>query len=130
MLTRPHLMPGAVLATLRASTGADERFDESHYGNGIANGYKHAAWNALIAHYSRWGVRSVEDALLWAERITDLHEECFPNPADERQVDLDNNRTGRELYASLREKSGKRLRTHDVLEYIYENKEKIVFTGD
>lgn len=130
LLTRPHLMPAAVYATLHASSAADERFDESHYGNGIANGYKHAAWNALMAHYSLWALRTEERAVNWAERVTDLHEECFPNKPDEREVDLQNNLTGRKLYRTLRSKQQGKVSSKQLLDFLYEHKDQIVYTGD
>ncbi|MXV38614.1 hypothetical protein GO491_07990 [Flavobacteriaceae bacterium Ap0902] len=108
LLQKPHLVPGTVAATIEATLEADKRYAQSHLADNIANGYKHAAWNVLIAYYAQYFYKSPEDATHWAKKITDMHEACFPNEAADRQMDLDNNLIGRELYLRLFKENQKR----------------------
>lgn len=100
VLTRPLFALPTLEATRRCMAICDERFGKKHRLNGPANAFRHALWNVLIAlHCSRWSSK-LEDLLDWTKRITDWHEDTFPNPASDRAMDLHNNRVGRELFRS------------------------------
>ncbi|TPV35017.1 hypothetical protein FJ651_05675 [Paucihalobacter ruber] len=42
--------------------------------------------------------QSVEKSVLWAKKITDLHEQLAPNSCLEMQMDLHNNKIGRVIF--------------------------------
>lgn len=87
---------------------SEVNFHESHGGNGVANAFRHAAWNLLIAKNGSV-FTSKEKAVEWAKFITDLHEECFPNEPFDHEMDLHNNRIGREVFeASAPQKLSKK----------------------
>ena len=101
LLSRPHLIPGTVLATLESIWEAETEFGNSHGANNLANAYKHAAWNALIAYHTQLFFRKPTGALSWAKKITDLHEECFINHPAAKAMDIKNNEIGREIYLEM-----------------------------
>lgn len=70
---------------------------ESHGGRGVANAFRHAAWNLLIAKNCTV-FTSEENARDWAKHVTDMHEEVFPNESFDHEMDLHNNRIGREVF--------------------------------
>ncbi|MGI9527279.1 MAG: DUF6973 domain-containing protein [Weeksellaceae bacterium] len=118
LVKNPHLTIPTVIATIEATLAADHRYKKSHFGDNIANGYKHAAWNALIAYYCQIFYTNPEKTLDWAKTITDLHEECFPNESEAKQMDLDNNKIGREAYLKLYNQNQKRPHKKILLDYI------------
>ena len=46
-------------------------------------------------------ITSPEKALAWCKKITDLHEELFPNEPLQRHMDLHNNKIGINYFQSL-----------------------------
>lgn len=46
-------------------------------------------------------ISSPEKSLNWTKRITDLHEDLFPNEALQTKMDLHNNEIGRQYFMSL-----------------------------
>ncbi len=126
LLMRPHLLYSTLKATSQATSFANEYFpNESNMGNGKANAYKHALWNALIAYYTIWFFRSIKKSILWAKKVTDLHEECFKNPTQEQKMDLANNEQGRYLFA-LMAKEELPLNSKSIAKYIYLNQDELV----
>lgn len=100
LISRPLLLIPTVWATVESVLFSEINFQESHSGRGAANAFRHAAWNLLIAKNSSV-FTSKEKAVQWAKFITDLHEECFPNEAFDHEMDLHNNRIGREVFEKL-----------------------------
>ncbi|NLN33552.1 MAG: hypothetical protein GX159_08155 [Flavobacteriaceae bacterium] len=100
LISRPLLLIPTVWATVESILFSEVNFQESHSGDGVANAFRHAAWNLLIAKNCSI-FTSNEKAVQWAKFITDLHEECFPNEAFDHEMDLHNNRIGREVFEKL-----------------------------
>jgi hypothetical protein len=61
-------------------------FDSMH--NGLADGFRHCYWNALMTH--RIGVEQ-------AKAVADAHEDKPGQPPAERDMDLHNNQVGRNI---------------------------------
>ena len=100
LLSKPLLLIPTVWATIESILFSEINFTESHSGRGVANAFRHAAWNLLIAKNCAV-FTSNEKALDWAKFITDLHEECFPNEPFDNQMDLHNNEIGRVVFEEL-----------------------------
>src|SRR5690606_38293803 len=62
---------------------------------------------------------SVEKAVAWAKKITELHENLAPNSKLEMSMDLHNNEVGRAMFAE------KQLQNNDEIGIISELKEKM-----
>lgn len=104
MISHPLLMIPTTWATIESILFAELNFHESHGGRGVANAFRHAAWNLLIAKNCSV-FTSKRKAIAWAKYITDLHEECFPNEPFDHEMDLHNNQLGREIYRDLTHKN-------------------------
>lgn len=102
LLSQPHLLLPTAWATVESILFAELYFKESHSGQGVANAFRHAAWNVLIAKNCSI-FTSEAKALSWAKFTTDLHEECFPNEDFDREMDLHNNALGRKFFVELRQ---------------------------
>lgn len=87
-------------ATVKTFTIVGIYFPNKHNGNGIGNAFRHALWNCLILMYC-CKVSSPKKALIWTEKITNLHEQLFPNPVLQKKMDLHNNKIGRDLFMKL-----------------------------
>ena len=124
LISRLHLLPFTVYATLDATWQAEIEFGNSHGKNNLANAYKHAAWNALIAYHVQKFYHNAIPALAWAKKVTDMHEECFVNHPAAKAMDLKNNEIGREIYQDLFEKG--KIEKSSLLKAI-RKEEKLVF---
>lgn len=100
LLSKPLLLIPTVWATVESVLFSELNFKEAHGGQGVANAFRHAAWNLLIAKNCSL-FTSHKKAVEWAKFTTDLHEEYFPNESFDQQMDLHNNRIGREIYWEL-----------------------------
>lgn len=100
LISKPLLLIPTVWATIESVLFSEINFLESHSGRGVANAFRHAAWNLLIAK-NCMVFTSKRKAVAWAKYITDLHEEVFPNEPFDHQMDLHNNRIGREIFQEL-----------------------------
>lgn len=128
LLSRPHLIVRTVYATIQATIEAEKRFTNSHFGNNKANAFKHAAWNALIAHNVQFYFgKNPTRAMAWAKKITDLHEECFPNHPAEKAMDLKNNEIGRKIYLKLFEERHTKPNKYLFLNEIFSTNELVYF---
>ena len=100
LLSKPLLLLPTVWSTIESILFSELNFQEAHGGRGVANAFRHAAWNLLIAkncaHFT-----TKEKAVKWAKFITDLHEECFPNDLLDQEMDLHNNQIGRTAIQDL-----------------------------
>jgi hypothetical protein len=98
VLSRPLFAFPTLKATRECIAICDQYFGRKHMENGPANAFRHALWNILIARKcSRW-TSNIDELLSWAERVTDWHEDTFPNPVSARIMDLHNNRIGRDIF--------------------------------
>lgn len=100
LLSKPAFFLPTIWATIESVLFSELNFQEPHGGRGIANAFRHAAWNLLIAKNCTV-VTSEEKAMAWAKFTTDLHEECFPNEEFDREMDLHNNQIGRDFYKEM-----------------------------
>lgn len=87
-------------ATIRSFTLAKKYFPKSNSLDGIGNAFRHALWCCLILMYC-CKVTSPKKAVRWCKRITDLHEEIFPNPPLQNKMDLHNNAVGITLFQEI-----------------------------
>lgn len=90
----------SLYATIQSFTLARKYFPETNAANGIGNAYRHALWTCLIMMYCS-KVSSPEKALRFCRKITDMHEEIFPNAPLEKTMDLHNNRVGMNLFMEM-----------------------------
>ena len=123
LVSRPLLILPTSWATVQSILYSEKYFDEAHGGRGVANAYRHAAWNLLIAKNASF-YTSPEKAIAWAKFITDMHEECFPNEPFDNLMDLQNNRIGREIFEELNAHSKKS--TADFMKILFEKTEEAV----
>lgn len=87
-------------ASAKAFTKAKELYPESNSNNGEGNAFRHAYWCCLVMMYF-CKVSSPEKSLKWCEKLTNLHEELFPNKPLETKMDLHNNKVGMDYFMSL-----------------------------
>lgn len=100
LLSKPLLLLPTVWATIESILFSEWNFQEGHGGRGAANAFRHAAWNLLIAKNCAV-FTSKRKAVVWAKYVTDLHEEVFPNEPFDNQMDLHNNKIGRDVFLEL-----------------------------
>ncbi len=100
LFSRPILLIPTIWGTIESFLFSEINFDESSSGRGVSNAFRHAAWNLLIAKNCSF-FTSETKAVAWAKYITNLHEEVFPNEPFDHQMDLHNNRIGREIFVKL-----------------------------
>ena len=101
-LTLPHPLFSTMglIATLRSFSLAQKHFPKSHSNNGVGNAFRHSLWTCLIMMYCS-KVSSPQKALDFCKKITDLHEELFPNEPLETKMDLHNNKIGMDYFMEL-----------------------------
>ncbi|WP_213277585.1 DUF6973 domain-containing protein [Chryseobacterium indologenes] len=87
-------------ATVKAFTIAQKKFPKTASTNGIGNAFRHALWCCFIMMYC-CKISSPKKALDFCKRITDLHEELFPNEPLETKMDLHNNKIGMDYFMEL-----------------------------
>ncbi|MET3536534.1 hypothetical protein ABID34_001586 [Chryseobacterium limigenitum] len=100
VLPHPLFSLFSFYATIQAFTIAQKRFPETASNNGIGNAFRHALWSAFILMYCS-KISSPEKALDFCKRITDMHEELFPNKPLETKMDLHNNKIGMDYFMEL-----------------------------
>lgn len=101
-LVLPHPLFSALsaYATLQAFALAQKYFPETNSTDGIGNAFRHALWCCLIMMYC-CKISSPRKSLDWCKRMTDLHEELFPNEPLETKMDLHNNQVGMNLFMQM-----------------------------
>ena len=87
-------------ASFRAFAKAKELYPETNSNNGKGNAFRHSYWCCLIMMYF-CKVSSPEKSLKWCKKLTDMHEDLFPNKPLETKMDLHNNRVGMDYFMSL-----------------------------
>ena len=87
-------------ATIKSFTLAQKHFPKTNSNDGIGNAFRHALWCCLIMMYC-CKISSPEKSLKWCKKMTDLHEELFPNELLQTQMDLHNNKVGMDLFMEL-----------------------------
>lgn len=87
-------------ASFKAYAKAKELYPETNSNNGKGNAFRHSYWCCLIMMYF-CKVSSPEKSLKWCEKLTNMHEDLFPNKPLETKMDLHNNRVGMDYFMSL-----------------------------
>lgn len=87
-------------ATLKTFTIAKEQYPKTNSNNGEGNAFRHALWCCLIMMYC-CKISSPKKSLEFCKRMTDLHEDLFPNKALETKMDLHNNKIGMDFFMEL-----------------------------
>lgn len=87
-------------ATLKSFSLAQKHFPKTHSNNGIGNAFRHSLWTCLITMYCS-KISSPQKALNYSRKMTDLHEQLFPNEPLEKKMDLHNNQVGMTLFEEL-----------------------------
>lgn len=87
-------------ATLKTFEIAKKYFPETNSSNGVGNAFRHALWCCLIMMYC-CKISSPKKALQWCKRMTDMHEELFPNEPLETKMDLHNNEVGMTIFMEM-----------------------------
>lgn len=101
-LTLPHPL-FAILsfyATLQTYSIAQKHYPKTASNNGRGNAFRHALWSCLIMMYC-CKISSPKKAYKYCKRMTDLHEELFPNELLETKMDLHNNQVGLDYFMSM-----------------------------
>lgn len=99
-LGNPILSMLTLYASAKAFRIAKKRFPKTASTDGVGNAFRHALWFCLIASFAS-KVHSPKKSVLWAERVTNLHEELFPNPPLQKKMDLHNNKVGLHLFEKM-----------------------------
>ena len=101
-LTIPHPLFSilAFYATTKSFVLAQKQFPKTSATSGIGNAYRHSLWTCLILMYCS-KISSPEKALNFCTKMTNMHEELFPNEPLEKKMDLHNNKVGMDLFMEL-----------------------------
>lgn len=103
-ITVPHPLLSLLgfYATIQSFAIAHKNFPETSSANGVGNAFRHALWTCLIMMYC-CKISSPKKSLKFCKRITDMHEELFPNKPLETKMDLHNNQVGMDLFMEMLE---------------------------
>jgi hypothetical protein len=104
-LRRPHFILPTIKATKDCISISTKNYGKRHHKNGPANAFRHAFWNYLIAKRCFKWQNNEEAVLSWAKKVTDWHEDSFPNKQLPKMMDLHNNEVGRFIFEQHPEKS-------------------------
>ncbi|WP_300675066.1 hypothetical protein [Soonwooa sp.] len=87
-------------ASFRAFNIAKKLYPETSSTNGAGNAFRHSFWVCLIMMYF-CKISSPEKSEKWCRKLTDLHEELFPNKPLETMMDKHNNDVGLQYFMSM-----------------------------
>ena len=101
-LALPHPLFSLIsfYATVQSFILAKKYFPETNATNGVGNAFRHGLWSCFIMMYC-CKISSPQKALDWCKRMTDMHEELFPNEPLETKMDLHNNKVGMDLFMEM-----------------------------
>ncbi|OPC40501.1 DUF6973 domain-containing protein [Elizabethkingia miricola] len=99
-LSNPIFSILSFVATVRAYLIAKKYFPRTNSTDGKGNAFRHALWCCLILMYC-CKVSSPQKCIHWCKRVTDFHEELFPNEPLQTKMDLHNNAIGIQFFESL-----------------------------
>ncbi len=121
--------PSFIFPTLKATKKTmlicDSLYGNAHNKNGKANAFRHALWNLLICQKTFMRSKNEEKSILWAKKVTDLHEKLAPNKTIEKAMDLHNNRLGRAYFREL-----KNVSEQEIIIFLQENIRKAKLIKD
>ncbi|MBO0320861.1 hypothetical protein J0X14_01020 [Muricauda sp. CAU 1633] len=104
-LGHPHFILPTIKATKDCISISTKNYGKLHHKNGPANAFRHAFWNYLIAKRCFQWQKNEEVVLAWAKKVTDWHEDSFPNKQLPKAMDLHNNEVGRFIFEQNTKKS-------------------------
>ena len=81
-------------ATNKSVAYATKHFGKQHQYNNPANAFRHALWSYLIAVNCLKQDQQKDEIIRWTIKITDMHEDLFPNKPLARAMDIHNNHLG------------------------------------
>lgn len=87
-------------ATLKTFKIAKKEYPKTNSNDGEGNAFRHALWCCLILMYC-CKISSPKKSLEFTKKMTDLHEELFPNKALQKEMDLHNNKVGMDFFMEL-----------------------------
>ncbi|MGS0748014.1 DUF6973 domain-containing protein [Halpernia sp. GG3] len=87
-------------ATLKTFNIAKKEYPKTNSNNGAGNAFRHALWCCLIMMYC-CKISSPKKSLIFCKKMTDLHEELFPNKPLETKMDLNNNKFGMDFFMGM-----------------------------
>jgi hypothetical protein len=97
-ITNPRYIIPTFKATKKTVEICDISFGKKHHEDNPTNAFRHALWNFIICEKCYRVSGSLEKTIFWTKKITDLHENLFPNNPLAKEMDLHNNFVGRELF--------------------------------
>jgi len=97
-LKNPRYFLPTLKATLETIKVCDFKFGQKHHFDNSTNAFRHAYWNYDICVKCIKVSGTATEVAAWAKKITDLHEDLSPNEALAREMDLHNNKIGREIF--------------------------------
>lgn len=98
LIFKPLFIIPTFKATRKTVKICNALFGAKHHKNNSTNAFRHALWNFIICEKCYKVSNSIEKTILWAEKITSLHEVLSPNRELAKIMDLHNNRIGRGLF--------------------------------
>ncbi len=101
MLRTPFFIIPTLKATRETMVICDSLYKEEHHQNGKANAFRHALWNILICRKTYRITKNEKKSVIWAQKVTDLHEKLAPNEPLAKAMDLHNNKIGRKRFSLL-----------------------------
>jgi len=108
-LSRPHFILPTIKATKDCIAISTKNYGKLHHKNGPANAFRHAFWNYLIAKQCYKWQQNEKTVLAWAKKVTDWHEDSFPNKKLPKRMDLHNNEVGRFIFEQNMENTEKEI---------------------
>lgn len=87
-------------ATVKTFNIAKREYPKTNSNDGEGNAFRHALWCCLIMMYC-CKISSPEKSLNFCKKMTNLHEELFPNKPLEKKMDLNNNKFGMNFFMEL-----------------------------
>ncbi len=97
-LKNPRYFVPTLKATVETIKVCDFKFGNKHHFDNPTNAFRHAYWNYLICAKCYKVSGSGNQVAAWAKKITNLHEDLSPNNELAKEMDLHNNRIGREIF--------------------------------
>jgi len=101
ILKYPIFIYPTLKATKNSYNIAKKEYPKTHHLNGNGNAFRHALWNILICYECFKWKKNKSRVMVWAQAITDKHEELSPNKPLDKAMDLHNNTEGRNLFAQF-----------------------------
>lgn len=99
-ISHPLFIVLSFIATIIAYKDAQKLYPETASNNGRGNAFRHAYWCCLILMYC-CKISSPKKALVFCKKMTDMHEDLFPNLPLETKMDLHNNQFGMKFFEDM-----------------------------